>query len=192
MIKKAQTSVEINELIANRWSPRSFDKEKLLSNEQITQLLEAARWAPSSMNEQPWRFMVWNRKDNPNEFQKVFETLSEGNQKWCKNVNVFILVAAEQKFSNGDFNGSAQFDTGLAVGNMLIQAVSMGIATHPMGGYDKNRIKEIFALSDDLIQLAIVAVGYQADADKLDEAVLVKREKASRQRKELSEILINK
>lgn len=190
MIKKAVTSVEINELIANRWSPRSFDNSKSLSNEQITQLLEAARWSASSMNEQPWRFMVWNRNDNSEGFQKVFECLSEGNQKWCKNVNTFILAAAYQKLSNGDVNASAQFDTGLAVGNMLIQAVSMGLSTHPMGGYDKQKLKEQFSLSDDLVQYAIIAVGYQAEAEKLDDAALIRREKSSRQRKEISELII--
>lgn len=190
MIKKAETIVEINELIANRWSPRSFDNSKFLTEEQITQLLEAARWSASSMNEQPWRFIVWNRNENPEDFQKVFECLAELNQKWCKNVNTFILAAAYQKYSNGDFNASAQFDTGLAVGNMLIQAVSMGLATHPMGGYDKQKIKELFSLSDDLVQYAIIAVGYQAEAEKLEDEVLLKREKASRERKDISELII--
>ncbi len=190
MIKKAITSVEVNDLISNRWSPRSFKESKFLTKEQITQLLEAARWAASSMNEQPWRFVVWNRNENPENFQKVFDCLSEGNQKWCKNVNTFILAAAYTKYSNGDTNTSAQFDTGLAVGNMLIQAVSMGLATHPMGGYDKQKIKEIFNLSDDLIQYAIIAIGYQAEAEQLEDPIFIKREKANRLRKELGEIMI--
>lgn len=189
MIKKAQTNFDINDLIANRWSPRSFDSSKHLTKEQIHQLIEAARWAASSMNEQPWRFKIFNRNENSDEFQKVFDCLSEGNQIWCKNVNTFILAAAYKKFSNGDINASAQFDTGLAVGNMLIQAVSMGLATHPMGGYDKQKVQEIFGLSDDLIQYAIIAVGYQDQADKLEDPVLLRREKAPRQRKELKDIL---
>ena len=191
MIKKAQTSVEINPIIANRWSPRSFDKDKHLTQEQISQLLEAARWAPSSMNEQPWRFLVANRNDNPIEFQKIFDCLSEGNQIWCKNVNTLILVTAYQKYSNGDFNASAQFDTGLAAENLILQAVSIGLAAHPMGGFDKSKLKEILHLSDDYTLLAIIAVGYQAEAEKLDDAALIRREKAPRQRKEIKELLLN-
>lgn len=190
MIKKAITSVEINDLISNRWSPRSFDKSKFLTKEQITQLLEAARWAPSSMNEQPWRFLVFNRNENPENFQKVFDCLSEGNQIWCKNVNTLVLTAAFTKYTNGDYNASAQFDTGLAVAIMLIQAVAMGLATHPMGGYDKQKMKEIFKLSDDLVLYAIIAVGYQAEAEQLEDPILIKREKANRLRKELNEIMI--
>ncbi len=190
MIKSAPTNIEINKLIADRWSPRSFDSSRHLTKEQITQLLESARWAPSSMNEQPWRFLVFNRIDTNNHFQEVFDCLSEGNQAWCKNVNTFILVVALTKYSNGDFNASAQFDTGLATGNLLIQAVSMGLATHPMGGYDKQKVKEILGLSDDLVQLAIIAVGYQAEAELLDNPALVKREKAPRVRKDLDELMI--
>lgn len=192
MIKKAETSVEINSVIANRWSPRSFDKNKHLTQEQITQLLEAARWAPSSMNEQPWRFLVANRNGNSTEFQQMFDCLAEGNQLWCKNVNTLILAVAYQKFSNGDFNASAQFDTGLAVENLILQAVSMGLAAHPMGGFDKPKLKEILQLSDDYTLLAIIAVGYQAEPDKLDDAALVRREKAPRSRKEIKEMLLNK
>lgn len=190
MIKTAPTNIEINKLIADRWSPRSFDSSQHLTKEQIAQLLESARWAPSSMNEQPWRFLVFNRNDKNENFQKVFDCLSEGNQAWCKNINTFILVSAHTKYGNGDFNASAQFDTGLAVGNMLIQAVSMGLATHPMGGYDKQKVKEIFGLSDDLVLLAIIAVGYQAEAELLDNPALVKREKAPRVRKEIDELII--
>ena len=133
---------------------------------------------------------MWNRNKNPEDFQKVFNCLSEGNQIWCKNVNTFILAAAYQKYSNGDFNANAQFDTGMAVGNMLIQAVSMGLATHPMGGYDKQKINELFSLSDDLVQYAIIAVGYQAEAEKLEDAALIRREKSSRQRKQISDLMI--
>jgi len=190
MLKKAETSVEINPIIANRWSPRSFDKNKNLTQEQITQLLEAARWAPSSMNEQPWRFLVANRNENSTIFWQMFECLAEGNQVWCKNVNTLILVTAYQKYSNGDFNASAQFDTGLAAENLILQAVSMGLAAHPMGGFDKSKLKEILQLSDDYTLLAIIAVGYQDEAEKLEDILLIRREKAPRTRKQIKDLLL--
>lgn len=188
MEKLATTSLPIHELIAKRWSPRSFDKSKYITKEQITQLIEAARWAPSSMNEQPWRFIVWDRNNDPENFQKAFDTLAEGNQIWCKNVNTLILALAYQKFSDGNPNPSAQFDTGLAVENLILQSISMGLISHPMSGFDKAKIKQIFEIPEDYTPMAMIAVGYQADPDLLESPELVKREKASRIRKKVSDI----
>src|SRR5438876_1035644 len=119
------------DVIRRRWSPRAFS-ERPVSSQDLALLLEAARWAASSSNEQPWRFIV-ARKSDPETHRKLFESLVEANQAWARNAPLLLLTIAKRTFtSNGSPNRHALHDTGMALANLMLQAVSMGIYAHAM------------------------------------------------------------
>lgn len=185
--KKAQTSAAIHELIARRWSPRAFDKSKPVSRGQVMALLEAARWAPSCYGDEPWRYLLWDRHRDPASWQKAFECLAEGNQVWVKNAPLLLASIAGSQFAhNGKPNRWAQHDTGAASANLVLQAVALGLAAHQMGGFDADKLRETFAIPAGYMPMAMIAVGYQADTDILEEEIK-EREFAPRMRKPLGE-----
>jgi nitroreductase len=185
--KKAVTATPIHELLERRWSPRAYDKTKPVSRAQVLALLEAARWAPSCNGDEPWRYLVWNRADDAAGWQKVFETLSENNKKWCANVPVLMLSCAGSVFGHsGKPNRHAQHDTGMASLNLSLQAVALGLVAHQMGGFDSEKIRAAFAIPADYTPMAMIAVGYQADPAVLPDDVKAK-ELAPRKRKPLGE-----
>lgn len=166
----AVTSVAIHELLARRWSPRAFDKNRRVSHEQLAALLEAARWAPSCNGDEPWRFLMWDRERQAEGWQQAFECLSENNRKWCVNVPVLMLSCAGSTFAhNGKPNRYAQHDTGMADLSIALQATAMGLAVHQMGGFDAGRAREIFHVPAEYTPMAMIAIGYQASPDVLDE-----------------------
>lgn len=124
MQKKAQTSVPIHTILTDRWSPRSFDPAALISTEDMTALLEAARWAPSSYNFQPWRFIISRRGDET--FQKICEAISGFNQVWAPNASALVAVVVEQKTEGHIYPPIALFDTGLAVSQLTVEAHHRG------------------------------------------------------------------
>ena len=189
--KKANTRVDIDPLIAARWSPRAFDPERAIQRETITALLEAAHWAPSCYNEQPWRFIVCNKHDNEVAWQFALSCLMQINQLWAKNAPLLITACASEVFThNGKPNRWAQYDTGAASMNICLQATSLGLFAHQMGGFDAERVHEIFKLPDGLTPMSVIAVGHYGSLDKLD-ADFVAGETAARERKPLESHFFN-
>ena len=177
----------ILEAIQSRKSVFAFS-DKVVEDEKVEALFEAARLAPSSMNVQPWRF-IYARHGEP-EFQLIFNTLAEGNQKWAKDASVLVLsiVQTEYIFSDKPYvNAYAWHDTGMANAHLMLQAASLGLVTHPMGGFDHQKASKNFNLPKEYQPVAIIAVGYKDDETKLPEDLL-KRQTAPRSRKDLSEI----
>lgn len=188
MQKPAITQTPIHEIIANRWSPRAFDATKPVTQAQITALLEAARWAPSCFGDQPWRFIVWDKNTDEKSWQQAFDCIVPNNQTWAKNAPVLILACADTLFGhNQSPNRWAQYDTGAAVMSLAIQATSLGLVTHQMGGFNGDAARAAFAIPDQCTPMAMLAVGYQGDANSLPEE-LKTRELAERVRKPLGQL----
>lgn len=168
--KSADTQADIQEILAKRWSCRAFDRARPVSREQIVSLLEAARWAPSCFGDEPWRFIVWDRNSDEAAWQKAFDCLGEWNQNWVKNAPVLILTTANSVFAkNNTPNRWGQYDTGAAAENLCLQAVALGLMTHQMGGFDPDKTREAFRIPAQFSCMAMIAVGYQAEADELDD-----------------------
>ena len=174
-------------LIMNRWSPVAFSG-KMVEEEKLLTLFEAARWAPSSMNEQPWRF-IYATKDNPEEYNRIYDTIVEGNQVWAKNAPVLMVFVAKSNFDYKNLpNSHAWFDTGLAVGNMLVQATELGIYQHQMAGFSPEKARELLQIPDGYEPIVAAALGYLGNSNDFPEA-LQARDKAPRKRKPLNEIV---
>lgn len=185
--KNAITSVPIHDLMAQRWSPRAYDAARPVSRGQLIALLEAGRWAPSCNGDEPWRYLVWDRTRDAAGWQKAYDCLKPGNQGWCKNVPVLMLSCAGSAFSfNGNPNRWAQHDTGMASLSIALQAVAQGLIAHQMGGFDADRARAAFHIPAEYTPMAMIAVGYQAAPEVLDEETR-KKELAPRKRRPLAE-----
>ena len=183
----AQTSRPIHDILARRWSTRAFDASKPVSRDQMITLLEAARWAASCNGDEPWRFMVWDRTRDAEGFQKAFDCLGENNRKWVKNVPLLMLSCAGANFgATGKPNRWSQFDTGAASASIALQATALGLMVHQMGGFDADKVRAAFAIPADYTLMSMIAVGYGASPDVLDEETKAKELKG-RGRKPLAE-----
>jgi len=183
----AQTSKPIHDLLARRWSPRAFDPNRPVSRDQLKVLLEAGRWAPSCNGDEPWRYLIWDKGRDPAGWQKAYDCLSENNKKWVKNVPLLMLSCAGSNFeATGKPNRWTQHDTGAASVSMALQAVAMGLVVHQMGGWDVEKARAAFAIPADYTPMAMIAVGYQATPDILDEETKAK-ELRPRARKSIAE-----
>jgi nitroreductase len=189
MLKKpAVTQVPIHDVMTQRWSPRAYDVHKKVTHDQILALLEAARWAPSCYGNEPWRYIVCDKNTNATAWENAFRCLAEANQVWCKNVPILILVVTSHLFKhNGTANRWAQYDCGAASENLCLQAVSLGLVAHQMGGFNAVLAKEVFHIPEDFTCMTMIAVGYQAQADVLTGDYL-QREQEPRTRMPLAEI----
>ena len=186
--RKAITSVPINELAARRWSPRAFDAQRGVSPAQVAALTEAARWAPSCFGAEPWRFLMWNRAADPAGWQQAFDCLSENNRKWCKNVPLLFMACAGAMFEhNGQPNRWAQYDTGMAALSLSLEAVAQGLVAHQMGGFDIAKARAAFAIPEDFMPMAMIAVGYQASPESIDDEETRQKELKARGRKPVTE-----
>ena len=191
MHKPAITQVAIDATIAARWSGRAYDAAKSVPHEQVVALLEAARWAPSCFGDQPWRFVVWNKAANPQAWQQAFDCLVPGNQAWVVDAPVLVLTCADTLFGhNQKPNRFAQYDTGAAAENLCLQAASMGLMAHQMGGFDADLAREKFNIPAQYTLMAMISVGYAADISTLSGDVLA-RETTARTRKPLSELFFD-
>lgn len=162
--------VEIHELIHGRWSPKTFDPEIMVGRGDLLSLLEAARWAPSSYNAQPWRFIICDRASDEENWRKALSTLFEKNQEWARNAPVLILAVAMERFQhNGQANRCALYDTGAASLSLALQATALGLVTHQMGGFDTDKARLMFGLPEDCQAIAMIAVGYLAAQGIADE-----------------------
>ena len=185
--KPAQTSRPVHDLFVRRWSTRAFDPAKPVSREQLISLLEAGRWAPSCNGDEPWRYLIWDRGRDPEGFQKAFDCLSENNRKWVKNVPLLMLSCAGSNFAaTGKPNRWTQHDTGAASVSMALQATALGLAYHQMGGFDAEKARAAFDIPAEYTPMAMIAVGYQAAPEVLDEETK-KKELVARARKPLAE-----
>jgi nitroreductase len=188
MQKPAITQVPINETITNRWSGRAYDAAKSVSHEQVIALLEAARWAPSCFGDQPWRFIVWNKNSDANTWQQAFDCLAPSNQTWVKDSPVLMLVCADTLFNhNQQVNRWGQYDTGAAAENVCLQAASMGLMAHQMGGFNVDTAREVFGIPAQYVPMAMLCVGYPADIATVTGEALA-REMLARSRRPLNEL----
>ena len=183
----ANTSVPIHPILAERKSPRSLDESVKLTSEEITALLEAARWAPSANNLQPWRFFVGQRGDAT--FTNILESLRPFNQNWSKRASLLVLVAGVTKNEDGTDNNSYTYDCALAVSQLSIEAHSRGYVAHQMAGFEKELAIQNLSINSALAPVVVVAIGKQAGVEQLDEAT-AQRELAPRVRKPLDEIVL--
>lgn len=181
MEKLAPADHEVHELIRKRWSPRAFSDQPV-SDAALRSLLEAARWAASCANEQPWHFLV-ARKTDREQFERMLACLDPGNQRWVKDTAALMISVARLQFAkSGDQNRHAFHDVGLATAQLTLQATAMGLAVHPMAGFDVQRAKETYAIPDGHEPVAAIAMGYPGDPATLPDD-LHKRELAARVRK---------
>jgi nitroreductase len=191
MHKPAITQVTINETISNRWSGRAYDATKSVSTTQIVALLEAARWAPSCFGDQPWRFLVWDKNDVNNVWQQAFDCLAPSNQAWVKDSPLLLLVCADTLFNhNQQPNRWGQYDTGAAAENLCLQAESMSLMAHQMGGFNVDLVRDKFNIPAQFLPMAMICVGYPADIVTVSGEALM-RETASRSRRPLDELFFS-
>ena len=164
--------------------------DKTIEPEVTGSLFEAARWAPSSFNAQPWRF-VWGQKGDGT-YEKLFDLLSESNQRWAKTAPMLVIGVAETVAPGRTTkNKFAYYDTGMAVGNLLALATHAGLSVNQMGGYDVERARELLGLNEHEEPAAMMAIGYKGDPSQLPEEVAA-REKKLRERKPLDAVASNK
>ena len=170
MEKPADTTYEINDLIKRRWSPRAFTQVPVAAG-QLHALFEAARWAASSFNEQPWRFIVATQQEEE-DYARLLACLNEKNREWAERAPVLMLVVAKLNFDRNDKpNRHAYFDAGQAYATFAIEATHMGLSVHPMGGFDVDKARQDLAIPDDFDPVAMVAVGQAGDFDSLPDGL---------------------
>ena len=185
--KNRSTTHEINSLIINRWSPRSFVPEEI-SDKELFSLFEAARWAPSSSNSQPWRFIYAKR--NSKNWNDLFNLLVDFNKQWCANASVLVVIVSRKNFEhNGQPSITHQFDTGSAWENLAIQAVSQGLVTHAMAGFDYEKARKDLAVPVDFEVVAMIAIGKRGPKEKLSPELQARE--IPNTRKPLSEIVMD-
>jgi nitroreductase len=149
------------QLLQKRYSGYQYDPAKQVTREQLKEISEAGRLAPSSYNEQPWAYIICDRNAHPEAYQKAFSALVEFNQNWAKNAPVLIVcIAATKSARNGKLNPAAQYDTGAATFAMVLKAASMGLMAHQMGGFDADKIKHLFAIPNGFEPMSVMAIGY--------------------------------
>jgi len=187
MEKPADTQYPIHELLRRRWSPRAFS-DRRVEPDTLRSLLEAARWAPSSYNEQPWSFIVAT-KDDPAEFSRLLSCLVEGNIQWAQHAPVLMVSVARLSFEDdGKPNRHAFHDVGLAVANLIVQATALGLVVHQMAGIFPDKIRELYGIPEGYEAVAGIALGYPGDPQSLPEG-LRKREMAPRERNPVTEFV---
>lgn len=170
--KPAAVDHPILEAMQQRWSPLAFAPTPL-SAETLRTLFEAARWAPSSFNEQPWRFVLGSRRDSPGVYEALLGTLFPSNAAWAKTAPVLFLAVAKDTFTHNDVpNRVALYDVGQAVGHLTVQAATMGLVLHQMGGFDAAKARVDLAIPEGFTPVAMAALGYLGEASVLGDPAL--------------------
>ena len=185
--KQATPDHPVHELLARRWSPYAF-ADRAVSDDDLRSLFEAARWAASSYNEQPWRYIVASKAD-PAEFDRLLSCLVEGNQAWAQAAPVLALGCTSLNFTlNGKPNAAAAHDLGLASANLTVEATARGLFVHQMIGILPDRARELYRIPEGVQPLTGLAIGYAAPPDALPEKYR-ERDLAPRPRKALGEFV---
>ena len=189
MSRTAATSVPLHPLLAERWSPRSFDDAHAVSDEQLAAIVEAARWAPSAGNQQPWRFLVGRRGDDT--YKGIFESLRDGNKSWASTASVLVAAIADERADAVAHPGYAAYDTGLAVAQLVLQTHALGLHAHQMAGFYPDRLLAAAdAPAEGFRPRTVIAIGSHAHADLLPEGLRL-RETAARERRPLDQTFYN-
>ena len=184
--KGRQSKYKINSLILNRWSPRSMSGEEL-DEDTIMSLFEAARWAPSSYNNQPWRFIYAKR--NTSHWDKLFNLLAEPNKVWTKNAAVLIVVVSRKNFEHNEkYSITHQYDAGAAWENLALEASSRGLAVHAMQGFDYERARIDLQIPDTFDVMAMIAIGKKGPKENLPSEL--QNKELPNNRKPLNEIVM--
>ena len=178
---------KVHKLITDRWSPRAFDK-RTVDYDKIHLLFEAAKWAPSARNAQPWRFIF--ATNEMSDYKVLIDLMSEANQSWATTAPLLVMPLAQviSTYKNRP-NRLAFYETGMAVGNLLTQATAMGLMVHQLSGYDEERAKEILVIPTRYEPMSILAIGYKGEPAKLPSDVAA-WEKRERTRLEMSKFLV--
>lgn len=185
-IKAAEAHPKVHTLFKKRWSPRAFS-DKPVAQDDLMSIIDAARWAASSTNEQPWRFIIAT-KDDAAAHAKLLSLLVPANQAWAQKAPVLILIATKKTFShNQQPNRHSMHDAGAALAHIFLQATELGLHAHGMAGFDVQRAQSELGIPADFEPAAFVALGYLGSPDGLTEAQQ-KTEAGPRQRKPISEI----
>ncbi len=188
MHKPAPNDFPVHELIRERWSPRAF-ADKPVPQGVLRSIFEAARWAPSSNNEQPWAYLVATCDDNEN-FEKMLSVLVEFNANWAKGAPVLAIAVAELAFAkNNAPNRNAQYDTGAASALLSVEATAQELAVHQMAGFDPAKTRQVFGIPAGWEAIAALAIGYPGDPASLPQP-LKDRELAPRTRKPIAEFVM--
>jgi|ERR1019366_3464965 nitroreductase len=189
MEKLAETQTPIHELIGRRWSPRAFSGQPV-EQDKLRSVFEAARWAPSSRNEQPWAYLVATHED-PKGFEDLLDVLRNTNRAWAQKAPVLILALAHiQLAKDATPNRLGLYDLGQATTNLVIQATSLGLVTHQMGGFDAEAARERFHIPAGWEPVCVIALGYPGNAKDLPEP-LREREMGQRRRKPVGEFVFS-
>jgi len=187
--KLADTQYTIEDSLRKRWSPLAFS-DRPVETEKLLSVLEAARWAASSYNEQPWSFIIAT-KENPVEFERLLSVLAEGNQEWARNAPVLMLSVAKLHFErNGKENRHAFHDVGASSASLAIQAAALDLFVHQMAGFDVLKAKEIYKIPTDYEPASAIALGYLGNSQTLSES-LQQRESNPRTRKPLDKFVFS-
>lgn len=187
--RTAVTDSPILDVLAERWSTRIFDPSAPIDENALASALEAARWAPSANNTQPWRFIVTRRGSGA--FDTVFASLRDFNKSWAGNAAALIVALAQTTTDDGATMHFGQYDTGQAIAHFTVQAHAGGLATHQMGGFDRAAIKAAFDVPENVSPLTVIAVGALGAVDAAPEDVLA-RENAPRTRRSAADsVLVN-
>ncbi len=181
-----RSELDIHPILNERYSPRAFAPVPV-TDEELTAVLEAARWAPSSMNEQPWRFLVTRHGGDGH--AALLAGLNPSNQRWADKAPVLILVMAARTLSrNGQENHHARHDVGMAAAQLTAQATALGLGLHILGGFKAEEVRAAFAVPDTLDLVSVIALGHPGTADQLPDD-LREREVRRSPRKALGEIV---
>jgi nitroreductase len=185
-LKHAPAETGVEDLLLKRWSPRSF-ANKPVPSEDLTKIFTAASWAASSYNEQPWRFFIGKKGDAT--YSKLFDALVDRNQGWATTAPILILSVGKKTFTqSGEPNGYALHDTGAASANLALQATALGLHTHGMGGFDKDKIRASLEIPEAFEIGAVWALGYLGSPEALPEP-MKSMETAPRKRNPLSDFV---
>ena len=188
--KHATPDHDIHDLVRKRWSPRAFDPSKPVPRSELMKLFEAARWAPSSFNAQPWRFIVIERDGHADVWSRVLATLSQRNQSWAAAAPVLVVIVVQAATEGASSpNMIAWYDVGQAVATMSLQGTAQGLGLRQMEGFDRGRARQELAIPDGYDLPAIIAIGYAGDPDTLPHEPHRAAERQPRRRKKVDEFV---
>ena len=190
--KHAAADHEVLAIIRERWSPRAFDTTRALSLDDLWRLFEAARWAPSSRNEQPWRFVVTHREHSPEAYHSLLSSLGANNQSWAITAPALILTAVQLVLEQtGEMNQNAYYDTGQAVGFLTLQAQSQGLAIRQMEGFSHAVAREVCHVPEGFEPAVVMAVGYPGSPEALPSEKHRAAEVTPRKRRKASDFVFD-